>query len=225
MSTGDVDQMVEDYVAAAARAEQAGFDGVEVHGAHGFLLAQFLDRRNQRNDGYGGPLEHRMRALIEVLKGIRSATDDDFQVGVRLSPEAKGSPLDEGSEVARQILAGGVVDFVDLSLFDVRATPHYEDFDGLLIDAFTQLPRGDTVLSVTGHVLSAAEAAWCLAKGADVVGIGVGAILHHDFAHQALADADFRARLQPVSRDVLRAELVGPALMNYLATDWDDLVG
>ena len=99
MGGGDVQQMVEDYVAAAVRAEQAGFDGVEVHGAHGFLLAQFLDQRNQRRDGYGGTLEHRMRALVEVLTGIRSATGDGFQVGIRLSPEAKGTPLDEGREV------------------------------------------------------------------------------------------------------------------------------
>jgi 2,4-dienoyl-CoA reductase-like NADH-dependent reductase (Old Yellow Enzyme family) len=224
MSSGDVAQMVEDYVAAAQRAERAGFDGVEVHGAHGFLLAQFLDRRNQRGDGYGGSLERRMRALVDVLAGIRSATGDDFQVGVRLSPEAKGSPLDEGREVARQILTGGVVDFVYLSLRDVYATSHYEGEDSLLIDAFTGLARGDTVLSVTGHVLSAADAAWCLAKGADVVGVGVGAILHHDFANHALAAPSFRARPQPVSRDVLRAELVGPAFRDYLAADWDDLV-
>ena len=165
-----------------------------------------------------------MRALVEVLTGIRSATGDGFQVGIRLSPEAKGSPLDEGREVVRQVLSSEVVDFVDMSLFDVYATPHYNDDGGLLIDTFTGLPRGDTVLGVTGHVLSAEDAAWCLAKGADVVGIGVGAILHHDFANRALADPNFKARPQPVSRDVLRAELVGPAFMDYLAADWDDLV-
>jgi 2,4-dienoyl-CoA reductase-like NADH-dependent reductase (Old Yellow Enzyme family) len=224
MDGGDVQQMVEEYVAAAVRAEQAGFDGVEVHGAHGFLLAQFLDQRNQRSDGYGGILEHRMRALVEVLTGIRSATGDNFQVGIRLSPEAKGTPLDEGREVARQVLSSQTVDFVDMSLFDVYATPHYNDDSGLLIDTFTGLPRGDTVLGVTGHVLSAEDATWCLTRGADVVGIGVGAILHHDFANRALADPDFKARPQPVSRDVLRAELVGPAFIDYLAADWDDLV-
>jgi 2,4-dienoyl-CoA reductase-like NADH-dependent reductase (Old Yellow Enzyme family) len=224
MSTDDVQQLVGDYVAAAVRAEQAGFDGVEVHGAHGFLLAQFLDQRNQRSDGYGGSLEHRMRAVFEVLTGIRSATRNGFQVGIRLSPEAKGTPLDEGREVARQILSGEVADFVDMSLFNVYATPHYNDDGGLLIDTFTGLPRGDTVLGVTGRVLSAEDAAWCLARGADVVGIGVGAILHHDFADRALADPNFKARRQPVSRDVLRAELVGPAFIDYLADDWDDLV-
>lgn len=86
MMIDDVQSMVADFVAAAVRAQQAGFDGVEVHGAHGFLLAQFLDRRNQRQDRYGGALDNRMRALVEVLEGIRAATGDDFQVGVRLSP-------------------------------------------------------------------------------------------------------------------------------------------
>ena len=166
MDGGDVRQMIQDYVAAAVRAEQAGFDGVEVRGAHGFLIAHFLDRSNQRSDGYGGSLEHRMRALLEVLAGIRSATGDGFQVGMRLRQEASGSPLDEGREVALQVLNGGVVDFVDKSMRDVYATPHYEgDNDSLLIDAFTSLPRGDTVLSGTGCVLSADDAAWCLSKG------------------------------------------------------------
>jgi 2,4-dienoyl-CoA reductase-like NADH-dependent reductase (Old Yellow Enzyme family) len=224
MSVKDVQHMVEDYVAAAVRAEQAGFHGVEVHGAHGFLLAQFLDQRNQRGDGYGGSFQHRIRALLEVLEGIRAATGDDFQVGVRLSPHGKGSPLAEGREVARQVLAGGVVDFVDMSLRDVYATPDEESDANLLIDVFTELPRGNTLLSVTGRVLSADDAAWCLAKGADVVAVGVGAILHHDFANRALADPGFKARTQPVSRDVLRSELVGPPFMDYLATNWDDIV-
>lgn len=224
MSSDDVQHVIAAYVAAAVRAERAGFDGVEVHGAHGFVLAQFLDRRNQRTDGYGGSLEHRMRALTEVLEGIRSATGDGFQVGVRLSPEATGTPLDEGREIARRVLAAGVVDVVDLSLRDVFARPHQGDDGGLLIDAFTSLPRGRAVLSVAGKIRSAADAAWCVDKGADVVGIGIGAVLHHDFARRALADPDFRARPQPVSPDVLRSELVGAPFLDYLAADWDDLV-
>ena len=58
LSTGEVQQAVEDFVVGAERAQRAGFDGVEVHGAHGYLLCQFLDgRHNHRTDGYGGSLE------------------------------------------------------------------------------------------------------------------------------------------------------------------------
>lgn len=223
MTVDNVQAMVADYVAAAVRAEQAGFDGVEVHGAHGFLLAQFLDQRNQRPDRYGGSLDHRMRALVEVLEGIRTATGDDFQVGVRLSPEAHGSPLDEGREVARQMLTSPVVDFVDMSLRDVYATPHGHG-DELLIDVFAGLQRGNTVLSVAGRILSARDAAWCLDRGADVVTVATGAILHHDFADRALTDPNFTTRPRPVSREALCSEFVTAPFLDYLAGDWDDLV-
>ena len=78
-------------MAAAVRCERAGFDGVQVHGAHGYLAAQFLDaRKNHRTDEYGGDLAGRSRFLWEVLRGIRESTGPDFQVGVRLSPERFG---------------------------------------------------------------------------------------------------------------------------------------
>lgn len=80
------------------------------------------------------------------------------------------------------------------------------------------------MLSVAGRILSASDVSWCLDQGADVVTIATGAILHHDFAAQALTDPHFAARPQPVSRDVLRAEFVGPPFMDYLAADWHDLI-
>ena len=182
--------MVADYVAAAVRAEQAGFDGVEVHGAHGFLLAQFLDRRNQRPDRYGGTLDHRMRALVEVLDGIRAATGDDFQVGVRLSPEAHGSPLEEGREIARQILTVGVVDFVDMSLRDVLRHPprtattacSSTPSPACRAEHGAERDRPDPVRRRRGLVPG---------QGRRRRQIGTGAILHHDFAARALADPEF----------------------------------
>ncbi|GEP40575.1 putative NADH-dependent flavin oxidoreductase YqiG [Nocardioides psychrotolerans] len=224
LSTSGVKAMVDSFVGAAVRAETAGFDGVQVHGAHGYLIGQFLDPRHERTDCYGGSLENRMRPMTEVLHGIRAATGPDFQVGLRLSPEGFGVTVAEGVETTRQVLASELLDHLDLSLWDVFMKPRREAGEGLLIDHFTDLPRHSTRLGVAGLVQSAADAAWCLDKGADLVTIGTGAILHHDFATRAIADPDFRVRQRPVSRDILRAEHVGPAFIDYLAAGWDDLV-
>ncbi len=225
MTTGEVEQAVADFVSAAVRAERAGFDGVQVHGAHGYLVGQFLDaRHNQRTDRYGGSFDNRVRVLTEVLDGIRGATGPDFQLGLRLTPEGSGISLPEGRETARQVLASGLLDYLDMSLWDVFMRPRTADHEALLIEQFTDLPRHGALLGVAGRVLSAADAAWCLDQGADVVTVGTGAILHHDFARRAVQDPDFRVRSRPVPRQVLRDEHVGPAFIDYLADGWDDLV-
>lgn len=225
MTTGEVEAVVEDFVAAAVRAERAGFDGVELHGAHGYLLGQFLDaRHNLREDRYGGSLDNRLRVVLDTMQAIRDATGPDFQLGLRLTPEGNGIALPEGREMARRVLASELLDYLDMSLWDVFMRPRGEGHEGLLIDHFTDLPRHGAALGVAGSVLSAADAQWCLAKGADLVTVGTGAILHHDFAARAAADPTFVARDRPVSRETLLAEHVGPAFVDYLAAGWDDLV-
>ena len=222
LTTAEVEQAVEDFVAAGVRAESAGFDGVEVHGAHGYLIGQFLDgRHNQRRGGYGGSLEDRSRVLFDVLAGIRSRTGPDFQVGLRLTPRGAGIVLPEGLAVAEKVLASELVDYLDMSLWDVYGT----DSEGaLIIDQFSALPRGRTALGVAGKILGAADASWCLEHGVDFLTVGTGAILHHDFPVRAMADAGFVSRTPPVTREYLLAEAVGPSFVDYLAEGWDDFV-
>ncbi|WP_278257558.1 nicotinamide-nucleotide amidohydrolase family protein [Nocardioides convexus] len=87
LSTSGVERVIEEFVQAAVRAERAGFDGVEVHGAHGYLIGQFLDARsNHREDGYGGDFDDRVRMLLEVLEGIRQSTGPDFQARAPAHP-------------------------------------------------------------------------------------------------------------------------------------------
>lgn len=223
MTTEDIAAAVQDFVTAAVRAERAGFDGVEVHGAHGYLLGQFLDTtRNHRSDGYGGSLEARFRIVGEVLDGIRSATGPQFQLGLRLSPEGFGIPLADGREYARLALDSGLLDYLDMSLWDVFMRPRGGG-DGLLIEHFTDLPRGGTRLGVAGKVLSSADVRWCREQGADYVTVGRGGIVHHDFAARALADPAFAARPQPVPVEVLRKEKVGPAFIDYLLENFPDV--
>lgn len=116
-----------------------------------------------------------------------------------------------------------MLDYLELSLWDVFMRPR-KGGGGLLIDHFVDLPRGATRLGVAGRVLSTADAQWCLDKGADFVSVGRGAIIHHDFAARALADASFTARPLPVSADVLRQERVGPAFIDYLVATFPDVV-
>jgi 2,4-dienoyl-CoA reductase-like NADH-dependent reductase (Old Yellow Enzyme family) len=223
LSTGEVQQAVEDFVVAAERAERAGFDGVEVHGAHGYLICQFLDgRHNQRTDGYGGSLEDRSRMLFEVLRGIRERTRADFQVGLRLTPQGNGIVLDEGVAVAQQVLDSGLVDYLDMSLWDAFMTVDEEG--SLLIDAFVGLERGGTRLGVAGRIRSAQQARWCMSKGADFVDLGRAAIVHHDFPTRAGADSTFAMAPLPVTREHLHAERVSETFVEYLDAGWPDFV-
>ncbi|GAA3544381.1 putative NADH-dependent flavin oxidoreductase YqiG [Aeromicrobium flavum] len=225
LSTADVQRVIDDFVAAAVRAEQVGFDGVEVHGAHGYVLCQFLDaRKNHRTDGYGGSLEERSRPLREVLSGIRAATGPDFQVGVRVSPEGYGISIDDATTLVEQLMASGDVDYLDLSLWDVTKEPREPAASGLLIDQFVDLPRHGTRLGVAGKILSAQDADWCLERGADFVTVGTAAIIHHDFPRRAAESASFVSEPQPFPRERLEQEDLGPAFIDYLADNWDDFV-
>ena len=104
LSTEEVKQLIEDFIAAAERAEKAGFDGVEIHGAHGYIICQFLSQKNnQRDDQYGGSLENRARVLLDVIAGVRKRCGSDFNIGVRLSPERFGILLSEAVEVAQRL--------------------------------------------------------------------------------------------------------------------------
>lgn len=225
LTTSEVEQARDAFVAGAVRAERAGFDGVQVHGAHGYLVAQFLDvRKNHRTDAYGGDLDGRARFMWEVLRGVRESTGPDFQVAIRLSPERFGIALDDAVALTGQVLASGLVDHLDLSLWDVRKPVHGSTDDDALIAHFTDLPRHGTRLGVAGKILSSGDAAWCLEQGADFATVGTAAIIHHDFATRAVADPTWASIPQPVSRAHLEAERVGPAFVDYLATNWDDFV-
>jgi 2,4-dienoyl-CoA reductase-like NADH-dependent reductase (Old Yellow Enzyme family) len=227
LSTAEVEQLAEDFILAALRAERAGFDGVEVHGAHGYLLCAFLDaEHNQRSDRYGGSFENRSRLLFEIIDGIRQRAGPGFQIGLRISPERYGIPLAEARGLAGQMLARGQLDYLDLSLWDVFKPPLAEGPSGRpLIAHFSDLPRGATRLGVAGKLMDAARSQACLDAGADFVLIGRGAILHHDFARRALLNPGFCALPRPVSRAHLQAEGVSPAFMAYLAGTWPNFVG
>jgi 2,4-dienoyl-CoA reductase-like NADH-dependent reductase (Old Yellow Enzyme family) len=224
LSLAEVEQLVEDFVAAASRADCAGFDGVEIHGAHGYILAQFLSPEiNRRDDRYGGSLENRARIVFEIIDGIRRRCRPDFQVGLRLSPERFGLKLAEVRDTAQAVMTDGRIDYLDISLWDVFKEPVEEEFQGRsLMSYFTELDRGQVRLGVAGKITSPAIAQQMLADGADYVLIGRAAILHHDFPERA-RDPQFTPIALPVTAEYLANEGLGPAFVKYMST-WPGFV-
>lgn len=219
LTTGEVETLIEDFVAAAARAERAGFDGVEIHGAHGYILCAFLSpETNRRTDDYGGSPQNRARVVRRIIAGIRTRCRPDFQLGLRLSPERFGLVMGEIRALAADLLlAGGDLDFLDMSLWDAFKAPIDEAYATRpLIDWFSELPRGATRLGAAGKITSGVSVRRLFDSGADFAIIGRAAVLHHDFPRRVAADGDFQPIALPVSREHLRREGLSPAFVEYM---------
>ncbi|MEI7573893.1 MAG: NADH:flavin oxidoreductase [Phenylobacterium sp.] len=220
LTLDEVHQLRDDFIAAAVRADKAGFDGVEIHGAHGYIVCQFLSAEtNRRTDAYGGSPENRARLVLEILDGVRAACRPDFNLGLRLSPERFGLSLMEVRDLVGRLFAEAKIDYLDMSLWDCFKEPVEEAHRGrTLMSYFTDLPRGDVRLGVAGKIMSAADARAMLDAGADFVLLGRAAILHHDWPQKARANPDFRPVSLPVTRAHLEAEGLGPAFVTYMST-------
>lgn len=118
LTVAEIQEIKESFVKAALRVKKAGFDGVEIHNCHGFLLTQFLSPlTNLRTDEYGGSLENRSRLLLEITTEVRKAVGDDFLLLVRLGLDdliPGGLTLEEGCEVAEKLVEAGI-DMLDVS--------------------------------------------------------------------------------------------------------------
>jgi NADPH2 dehydrogenase len=118
LTVSEIHEIREAFVKAALRAKRAGFDGVEIHNCHGFLLSQFLSPiTNLRTDEYGGSLENRSRLLMEITKAVREAIGNELLLLVRLGLDdllPGGLTLDEGCKVAEGLEKEGM-DILDVS--------------------------------------------------------------------------------------------------------------
>lgn len=156
LSRTELQGVINRFSDAAQRAAEAGFDAVEIHGAHGFLLSQFLSPlTNNRNDEYGGPLENRVRLAVEVIHEIRDRLGSNYPLLYRLGAEDQlpnGLTLKEGIQAAKIIAEAGI-DVIDVS-------------GGL---------RGSQSSKITGPGYFVPQAA-AVKKAAKVPVIGVGGI-------------------------------------------------
>ena len=148
MDRADMDRVRDEFVAAAEMAERAGFDMIEVHAAHGYLLSSFITPlSNRRDDDYGGSLENRMRYPLEVIRAVRQAWPAHKPLSVRISANDwvgdEGVTPDEAVQIAR-LLKAAEVDIVDVSAgqTSTRAKPMY--------GRMFQTPFSDRIRNETG---------------------------------------------------------------------------
>ncbi len=219
----DLARVIAQFGAAARRCAEAGLDGVELHGAHGYLPSQFLSRVfNQRDDRWGGSLENRARLMREVVRAARAATPARFVVGVRLSPEdfgyARGLDLDETVQVARWLCEDGV-DFVHLSLWrwERMTTKRPEEHAVPLFRA--ALPSNVPIVAA-GAIWTPAEAVAVMEKGAAAVALGRAAIVNPDWprhVREAAARGEpWEPRRPPLSPADYADLAVSPRFVEYL---------
>ncbi len=179
LSVRQIEQVVEDFADASARAVQAGFDGVEFHGANGYLFTQFLSTMtNRRHDEYGGSLQNRARFARQVVRACRKRVPADFVVGFRLSfeggPLETGLDLDENLQVMRWLAEDGItyghVSHLDLAARSVKYP------DAIALERIRAGIDRSLPLVCAGGVMSRAAADRALELGADVVAVGRGTI-------------------------------------------------
>lgn len=182
LTVDEIHSIVRDFGCAADRAVAAGFDAVQIHAAHGYLAAQFLDPLcNQRSDEYGGSLENRQRFLLEVTDEIRARLPEDMPLLVRISAtdyaEPEGWDVQQTIQTARVLKEHGV-DLVDVSSGGILDGVSMDVYPGYQV-RFSEAVRAGAGVPVTavGLISDAAQAEKILQEGkADAVEIGRAAL-------------------------------------------------
>ncbi|RSM12062.1 hypothetical protein CEP52_002579 [Fusarium oligoseptatum] len=225
LSLQEVEQLREDFIIAALRAETAGFDGVEVHSAFGWIFMQFLSPAfNRRTDHYGGSLENRSRFLFEVIDGIRTRCRPDFQIGLRISMERYGMELGEVRDVCARALREEQIDYLDLAVWDYTKRSQEKGFEGrTLLSVFTELPRSNVRLGASGKIMNAQQALEVLDGGCDFVMLGKAAILQSSFPKHVKDDVDYQLPKLPVTEAYLKRQGLSPKFVQYMRT-WEGFV-
>jgi 2,4-dienoyl-CoA reductase-like NADH-dependent reductase (Old Yellow Enzyme family) len=231
LSLAEVIQLKNDFIAAGIRAKRCGYNGVEIHGAHGYILTQFLSQSiNFRTDEYGGSLTNRSRLLFEIIEGIRKECGNEFLIGVRLSPERFGMKLSEIKIIFERIVKEGKVDFIDMSLWDSfkypeeeRENEENEEEKKTLLYHFASIDRKDVKLTVAGNIRSGEDLLSVLENNVDFVTVGRAAILHHDFPLKVINNPKFETINTPVSRAYLNNEGLSDVFVDYMKR-WPNFV-
>ncbi|MEK4526822.1 MULTISPECIES: NADH:flavin oxidoreductase [Paenibacillus] len=182
----DIEQVIQGFVESAIRAKAVGFDGVEIHGANGYLLDQFLtDYTNERSDEYGGSTENRVRLLIEVSSAVRKAVGPNFTVGIRISQAKVNDYIHKwgGGEADAKVIFGGLgqtgLDYIHVTEYKAWK-PAFEENGPSLVQLAKRF-SGKIVIA-NGQLEDPLKASEIITDDkADLVTLGKGALANHDW--------------------------------------------
>ena len=201
MSAEDIRTVIERFATTAELAESAGFGGVQIHAAHGYLLSQFLSPLvNRRNDQWGGSLADRARPLLETIAAVRGRVSAGFGIAVKLNSadfQRGGFELDDARQVVQWL--SGAVDFVELSGGNIESLtspdPGTDERtrarEAYLLDLAGRLvEESDVPLMLTGGIRRREAAERVLERGFALVGVATAIAQHPEIPHRWLAGED-----------------------------------
>ena len=185
MSEEDIQEAIAGFALAARHAREAGFDGVELHGANGYLLHEFMSAEfNQRSDQWGGTFLERLRMPLAVIAAVRAAVGEEFVVGMRLSQSMVCDgrlKWEGGEEQARQrfrILADAGLDYLHITEPDAREPAFGEG------PSLAAIAKGSVAIPVIGNgaIVTGEQAEALLGRGEmDLVAVGKAALANNDW--------------------------------------------
>jgi len=191
MTKEDIEKVKDDFKNASIRTKKAGFDGVEIHAAHEYLLNHFYSPlTNKRTDEYGGNLENRLRLINEIIQEVRRSVGEDYIVAIRFGAYdywEGGSKLDEIPIAVRSFIDSGV-DLIDISGGLCRFQNPYSREPGYFKELSKIAKEASSVpVILTGGVKKAKDAENLLKEGyCDLIGIGRAMIMDAEWSKKAL---------------------------------------
>jgi 2,4-dienoyl-CoA reductase-like NADH-dependent reductase (Old Yellow Enzyme family) len=192
MSDADIIEAIDGIARAAAFATKvAGFDGVEIHGANGYLLDQFLTHyTNRRSDAWGGSIDRRIRFSVEVARAVRQAVGDAVPVGIRISQGKvndfmyKWPEAEAGAAAVFGALANSRLDYIHITEFEAWRPAFYDDGPSLVTLARKHAP--ELTIIANGSLHDPMHARQALRDGADLVALGRGALANPAWPHRVM---------------------------------------
>lgn len=194
LTEAEIFELIHDFGQATRRAIEAGFDGIELHGAHGFLIQNFLSPLfNQRQDQWGGSLENRMRFPLEVVREVRRVIDEHasrpFLLGYRISPEEPGEGalrIDDALALAETLAQAGDIDYLHTSLYNILAGQSQDDTSGkTTAQRFIERVADRLPLMAAGEVRTPNQARHVLETGIPLVVVGRSLVMNPTWVEMA----------------------------------------